>query len=178
MRFSILIATLRQRSALLDRLMGILEPQLNDQVEVLLEPDSGEITTGTKRNKLVARAKGDYVAFIDDDDRVASDYVSRILGALESSPDCVGIEGIWTSKDQERRFIASLRYKTWHEANGLFLRSPNHINPVVRTIASQVPFPDKVWGEDSVYSEGILPHLKTEVYLDGDLYFYDHNPNK
>jgi len=178
MRLSILIPTLRQRSALLDRLMGILEPQLTSEVEVLLEPDSGEAEIGTKRNTLMARARGDYVCYVDDDDRVAGDYVSRILGATEMKPDCVGIEGIWTSRGVQKKFIASLRYRSWFEEGDLLLRSPNHLNPVLRSIASQVRFPDKSWSEDAEYSKALLPLLGHEVFLEGNMYFYDHNPDK
>lgn len=177
MRLSILIPTLRQRSALLDRLMGIVEPQLTSEVEVLLESDSGEAEIGTKRNTLMARARGDYVCYVDDDDRVAGDYVSRILGATEAKPDCVGIEGVWTSGAIQRKFVHSIKNPRWSEDGEVLLRPPNHLNPVLRSIARLVRFPEKSWGEDESYSMSLLPNLVSEVFLEQPIYFYDHNPD-
>lgn len=170
-----LIPTLDQRAHLLKRLLDILCPQVTDGVEVLLETDKGEAHIGTKRNRLIAKATGDYVAFVDDDDRVSPDYVSRILGATQTNPDCVGIEGIYTCEGRKRKFCSSLKYKSWFEKGDLLYRCPNHLNPVLRSIASKVPFPEKSWGEDMDYSLKLFPYLKAEVYLEGPIYFYDYN---
>jgi hypothetical protein len=177
MKLSILVPTLKQRSVFFNRLLDIVCPQLTDEVELVTECDSGELEIGTKRNLLVAKAKGDYVAFVDDDDRISKDYVSRILGAVKTNPDCVGIEGIYTYGRDKRKFMSSLRYKSWYEKGTELFRCPNHLNPVLRSIASKVPFPEKSWGEDMTYSIGIRPFLKTEVYLEGPIYFYDYNPS-
>jgi len=42
------------------------------------------MTIGAKRNQLLHRAKGDYVAFVDDDDLVSSDYVNKVLSAVST----------------------------------------------------------------------------------------------
>src|ERR1700722_5137465 len=47
----------------------------------------GVVTTGEKRNRLLQRALGAYVAFIDDDDLIATDYLPRIVVALKDNPD-------------------------------------------------------------------------------------------
>lgn len=145
------------------------------EVEIICDLDKGEAHIGTKRNRLISKATGDYVAFVDDDDRVSPDYVSRILGATQTNPDCVGIEGIYTCEGRKRKFCSSLKYKSWFENGDLLYRCPNHLNPVLRSIASKVPFPEKSWGEDMDYSLKLLPYLKTEVYLEGPIYFYDYN---
>lgn len=175
MRLSVLIPTLDQRAHLLKRLLDILCPQTTDEVEVLLETDKGEAHIGTKRNKLIAKAQGDYVCFVDDDDRVSGDYIPRILGAIQTNPDCVGIEGIYTCHSIKKQFYASLKYKNWYEDKTGYFRCPNHLNPTRKTLAAKVLFPEKSWGEDVDYSLRLLPHLKTEVYLAGPIYFYDYN---
>jgi glycosyltransferase involved in cell wall biosynthesis len=174
MKFSILICTLDKRQTHLERLMKILQPQITEEVEVLTEKDNGEILIGAKRNKLLERASGSYVAFIDDDDRVDAQYVSKILSAIETEPDCVGIEGIMKTDGRNAcKFIHSLRYREWFEKSGVYFRNPNHLNPVKREIALSVKFPELNHGEDHDYSKRLLEHLTKEVYINGPIYFYD-----
>lgn len=171
---SILICSLTQRFKTLKELTEELKKQKTDRVEILIEIDGGQITTGAKRNLLLERAKGDYVAFVDDDDMVSDDYVSKILKAIETCPDCCGMEGIITfQKRQERRlFVHSIQHKEWYEMDKVYYRCPNHLSPVKRELALQTGFPDKTIGEDRDYSMRLLPLLKTEVYIDGPIYFY------
>jgi len=173
LRLSILICSLVSRAPLLERLKSILTPQLTDQVEVLYDIDNGEKIIGQKRNDLLERAQGDYICFIDDDDTVSNDYVSKILRAIETNPDCCGIEGVMTTNGRNpRRFIHSLRYNSWYEKDGVYYRNPNHLNPIRREIAIQVRFILVNKGEDSDFSKNILPLLKSEVYINSMIYNY------
>jgi glycosyltransferase involved in cell wall biosynthesis len=186
-KFSILICSLSSRAEKLQRLMNALQPQLNNFVEVLVKTDNGEIPIGRKRNLLLEEASGEYLAFVDDDDLVAEDYVKKILEAIESKPDCCGIQGIITFQGQgARMFIHSLKYKEWFEQNGIYYRCPNHLNPVKREIALMVRFPETNFGEDKDYSTRLLPLLKEERFISGVVYHYlyekggppNNNPQK
>jgi len=172
MKLSILICTITGREDLLNRLLKMLERQTSKQVEILVEKDDKEMTIGTKRNRLLEQAKGEYVCYIDDDDMVSGDYIPRILKALETNPDCCGIEGKINRRKNANLFIHSTQYKTWFEKDGIYYRCPNHLNPVRRELALQVKFPNKNHGEDIDYSYGILPLLKNEVYIKEPIYFY------
>lgn len=201
MILSILICHLKSRAALLERLMARLRPQLKDpecasiisksglppsvsgmdftsigDVEVLIDADEKEITTGQKRNRLLARATGDYICFVDDDDLVPVDYCKKIIKAINSTnprPDVIGFEGTLIRKNQpNRRFIHSMKHSTWFEKDKVYYRCPNHLNPVKRELALQVMFPDKTIGEDHDYSKNLHPLLKTEVYVQGSMYEY------
>jgi len=139
----------------------------------LVETDNGQQTIGAKRNKLVRKSSGDYISFIDDDDLVSFDYISKILEAVESNPDCCGIEGIVTFHgDNPTLFCHSVKYQNWSDKNGVYYRSPNHLNPVSRKIAKKVKFPFKNNREDRAYANDIYPFLKTEVYIEEPIYFY------
>ena len=128
---------------------------------------------GFKRNMLVNSASGKYVCFVDDDDTVSPDYIPKILAAIQTDPDCVGIEGeITTDGRNPKKFIHSLRYDHWYEAGGIYYRTPNHLNPIRKSIAQQVPFPTINFGEDADFSKRVHPLLKTEVYVDGVIYHY------
>jgi glycosyltransferase involved in cell wall biosynthesis len=142
-RLSILICSLNSRAHLLKRLRAVLDPQLTDEVEVIVNVDDGQLSIGDKRNALLKEATGDYIAFIDDDDMVRTTYVPNILTAILTDPDCVGIEGIMTTNGSTsgRLFIHSLRYHIWFEDNGVYYRNPNHLSPVKRELALKTGFP-------------------------------------
>lgn len=182
-RLSILVCSLSSRADKLKRLMDTLTPQLNDLVEVIVKTDNGEIPIGKKRNALIDEATGDYVAFVDDDDLVSSDYVNKILDATDTNPDCCGIQGIITFQGKNPKiFIHSLKYKEWFEQNGIYYRCPNHLNPIKRAIAVQVRFQEVNFGEDKDFSTRVLPLLKEERFISGVVYHYlyekDGPPNK
>lgn len=185
MRLSILIATMDSRRTLFERVYNkmrgqILTANLHGEVEIISERDNGKRKTGHKRNILVNRAKGDYVCFVDDDDDVASDYVTRIVTATKQGADCVGITGriMWHGK--WIAFVHSLQYKNYSRAkDGTFLRSPNHLNPIRRTIALRHPFTCKDHGEDTDYAMAMARSgaLKTETFLDDPpMYWYAPAP--
>ena len=107
---SILICSLQNRSETFNELMDMLNTQLHSRiltdggwdnwqyqhyVEVIYDIDNGEKTVGEKRNDLLDRAEGDYVCFIDDDDKVSDVYIPTLFNVLnderyEEAPDCIG----------------------------------------------------------------------------------------
>ena len=182
MKLSVLICSLVKRKFSLQRLMLILQPQLHyfsNDVEILTDVDNGEKIVGTKRNDLIQRATGEYVCFIDDDDLVSKDYMAKIIAAISSLPDCCGIEGqMRTNGRNPRMFIHSIKYNTWYEKDGVYYRTPNHLNPIKRELAVQIPFPAKNIGEDRSYSDRIFPLLKTEQYITGVIYHYNFMSRK
>lgn len=179
---SILIPTMPCRKEYLDRLMLVLEPQAaGKSVEILLERDAGDhdggLQIGQKRNALVARSRGLFVAFVDDDDLVSVDYVDRILSAIINNPgiDCIGIEGQMTVDGQAgfaKPFYHSIANKAWREEKGVYYRPPNHLNPIRRELVAQVSFLPVSFGEDRDFSARIYPLLRREIVLQGTLYYY------
>lgn len=183
MKISILIATMPSRLQKLDDLMSVLNPQidlngLHGEVEVLIDPRI-DINIGQKRNILLQKAKGDYIVFIDDDDHVSLHYIKLILEAIKSNPDCVGISGIITTNGtKQKQWHISKDYGKWFERNGIYYRTPNHISPVKRELALKAGFPETAFGEDAEYSRRLLPLLKTEVKIKGNIYHYDYRTKK
>ncbi len=190
-KLSILICSIKGREEKLNNLLSLLEGQITGDVEILIEVDNKEITIGEKRNVLLKRARGDYIAFVDDDDLISNDYVSKILAAIETSPDCCGIEGeidhmkVKRPESNERRrqprhryyrckqkFIHSNQYTKWYQKNDIYYRCPNHLNPIKRELVGQIMFPEMSQGEDKDFSMRILPLLKTEVFIKGIIYYY------
>jgi glycosyltransferase involved in cell wall biosynthesis len=128
---------------------------------------------------LTTEARGDYVCNIDDDDRVPDDYVSAILGALESDPDYVGFEvevldigGTIGLPGRKYRAVHSLETKTWHQKGDVFYRHVSHLNPVRRDLALRGVWEGN-YAEDHRWADSVVEHVNTEVFIDRPMYFYD-----
>jgi len=179
MMLSILICTIPERREMFEALYGkiLLQIAMNSAIsEVeLIWDDNANITTGRKRNYLLDRAKGMFVVFIDDDDEIADDYLETILSAIKENPnvDCIGFEGYITFDGSKRKeWSISIKHGHWHETDTHYLRTPNHISPVRRGIATHCRFPEISYGEDMEFSKRILPFCKEETYVNKCLYHY------
>jgi hypothetical protein len=180
MILSILICSLHKRSGSFRALVDELHRQANQnkEVEILSFVDSGEISTGNKRNALVNMAQGVYVVHVDDDDEVASDYISSILEAAKQDTDAIVFNGIMTTDglNPKKWYISKdLPYKS-EIRNGqeVYLRYPNHIVPIKRSIALQVPFGNKYREEDFDFATQLHKQnlIKTETKINKELYIY------
>jgi glycosyltransferase involved in cell wall biosynthesis len=146
------------------------------QVQLLWDDDA-KLTTGEKRNNLLNQASGDFIVFVDDDDDVDNNYVDEILKVIIENPniDCIGINGLITfDGNRSKPWSISIQHGHWYETDEMYLRTPNHISPVRRSIALQAKFPDISYGEDMEYSKRILPMCKIEVCIDKPLYHYKY----
>jgi glycosyltransferase involved in cell wall biosynthesis len=176
MKLQILIPTMPGREKMLFELLAILEPQLKQYPDASYWIDGGEGTIGAKRQRMIEAATGDYIAFVDDDDMIAPDYIARILPCLKTKPDCVGITMHVTMDGRDWHpspiFRHSYRFREnfqWHGQD----RTPHHLCPLKRDVARQSRFPDLMWGEDYRYALGLLQHIKTEEWSgDEPIYFY------
>jgi len=171
-KLSILICSLKKRHKALSKLLDNLQEQCTEEIEILVDTDQGQITTGAKRNKLLQNAVGNYIAFVDDDDMVSDDYVSKILQAIQEDSDCCSLQGLMTNKRGVFKFIHSLEYKSWFKNGDMYYRYPNHLNPVKRELALKIGFPNISKGEDRYYSDHLYPLLKTEAKITGTIYYY------
>ena len=88
-KLSILICSLKfsDREYNLNKILNELANQISinnyeNEIEILIEADKGELSVGEKRNKLINRSSGEYICFIDDDDFISSDYLLSILDNL------------------------------------------------------------------------------------------------
>lgn len=174
MKLSILICTIPEREAFLNRLLNILTEQSGDY-ELLINGSGGSI--GAKRNQLLAEASGEYVAFIDDDDTISEHYISHLMDGINKGVDCCSLTGIITDDGKNpRKFIHSLKYKSWYEDNGVYYRNPNHLNCIKTELARKAYFPETNHGEDRSFSDQLfkLGVLQTEHEIKPVIYFYEH----
>ena len=181
MKLSILICRLINRTDKFERLRDILAPQIKNNVEVLSSLDNGEIPIGTKRNALMIAASGEYICFIDDDDRVSKDYISEVMKGIELGVDCCSLVGeITTNGIDPRIFVHSLEHKEYYEKNGVYYRPPNHLNVIKKSLVRDFHFKPKNFGEDTDWAMEVCRAgvLKTEYKIKKTIYFYDYVSEK
>lgn len=175
MRLSILIPHVKKYDAYLTRLREVLDPQLDDDVELIIWTDSGEAKIGDKRNWLLQKATGRYVCFIDSDDLVSENYVELLSRGIDVDVDCCSLKGEITFDGKNPRpFIHSIKYSKWFEEYGWYYRPPNHLNCIKADIAKRFRFPAKSNGEDHSWSMQIQRAgvLKTEFWIEQTIYYY------
>ena len=187
-KFSVLIATLDDRKKQFDMLHTHLMNQigfnyLQKDVEILVFSDSREYPIGLKRNELINEANGLFTAFVDDDDWVSDDYITSIVGTINSNPDldCIGIKGKLVSEAVgNKEFIHSLKYDGYYEDVNYYYRPPNHLNPVRKSLVQNYLFPISNYGEDFDWAMKLCKNkvFSNEVFIDKILYYYYYEPEK
>lgn len=166
---------------MIDQIFGMheaLSPTDRERVEILMLTDTKSMTTGDKRNRMLELAQGEYVAFVDDDDRLDPEYLIDILAAIdEHRPDVVTFQAMVSlAGAPPKACIYSLRYQRDANRAMRYERLPNHLCAVRAELARKVGFPAKQCGEDSDYASRLRPLLTTEHYIPKPLYFYDFDP--
>lgn len=187
MKLSILIPTLPGRERFFDNVYNCIMRQIEDtdnidDIEVLDDrsPRSA-YSIGIKRNLLMARAQGEYMAFIDDDDRIADNYIELVMGGIATNPDCCSLRGIITTNGANPKpFIHSIKYDSMWEDTEAYYRPPNHLNTIKTELARQCEFPDWQRSEDSNFCFQLRDKglLKKEYVIEPVIYYYDYVSDK
>lgn len=182
---SILICTIESRREKFLKLVSSLERQIstNDNyanyVEIISDCDNKQLTIGAKRQKLLEKAKGEYIVFIDDDDSIPDFYIHEIVKASKSKPDCIGFLIDCDIEGAKHKAIASNKYSDWSEnLDGYkYNRTTYHKTPVRREIALQIGFKNERFGEDYDYSKRLKESglLKFEEFIPLVMYYYNYS---
>lgn len=184
MKLGILIPTIEGREGMLNRLLTILQPQVEkygDDVEVIVLKDNREKTIGEKRNILTLMAiakKCTHRAFIDDDDTISNDYLDLNMPGVYGDYDCNSLVGIYSENGKinpkKHIFLHSLKYTHWYEDSKYYYRNPNHLNVVKLSLIAHINFQEKNFGEDGCWSEDVAKEqlLKREYEITKPFYNY------
>jgi glycosyltransferase involved in cell wall biosynthesis len=160
-----------------------------NDVEILGLLDNYKMTIGEKRNNLLQMSRGNFVVFIDDDDRVTSDFLEQILNSIHQNPnsDCIVYDMICTI-DGCRKIISKFgieyeytKLAPWTKENCSvknevpepWFGKPSHNMVWKSSLAKSCHFPEKNVGEDFAWVAQAWPKIKTQARIDKVIYFYD-----
>ena len=149
--WSVLIPTIPGREASLQSLLASIREKVarlapHLRVEYSINFDRREKSVGQKRNELLQGAKGKYMSFIDDDDTITDAYVEDVRDTIAGGYNVMRLRG----QIQQYTFTHSLENSLSGPmaAGEVFLRPPNHLNPMMTDVAKLIHFGDAVRGED------------------------------
>ena len=140
--------------------------------------DNKKRSIGMERQALLDVAKGDYVAFVDDDDDVVSYYVRALVPAqlVNHAPDLL-LFNTAVTLDANPTVVCGHFLESPDEqysSNG-FRRSAWQMHAWRRSIAQSARFPDANFSEDFGWVTQLRPKVKYADKIDDVLYHYRFN---
>jgi len=178
---SILTPAIPERIEQLAVLRQLIEPQIAalplGAVEWLVFCDTrGARTVGEKRDALISLARGRYVAFLDDDDRISDDYCASILSVIADYPDVVTFRQSVEWNGISGEVVFGLGYANEpFTTGGETKRSPWHVCAFRSEIAKAHHFPSSNYGEDWEWARHVGADCKTSAHVPRVLHFYRHD---
>lgn len=155
---------------------------------VTKEPDKFRLVSQVNMGQSAARnnglkiAEGKYIAYMDSDDAVASNYLSTLYqAAIKDDADMVFCafrsvdeNGICLNEVRESSFVPGKVYNIKEDKN-LLLMENNVWNKLFKKeiiVENQLFFPDRVWAEDLRFTKKYMTYTTKCVYVDEPLYDY------
>lgn len=130
------------------------------------------------------KAKGEYVTFIDSDDWVSIDYISKLYELIKKykvSISACGIKRVRIGDEEEKQnkqFHSSIlnfemllprffKYEFWGFPGKLYLKE----------VFKQVTFPSATLSEDYYVMAQLFNHERQMAYTEEPLYYYEYHEN-
>lgn len=177
LKLSILIPSVPERMEFLTTLISELHRQAVGQpVEILVILENKRRSIGAKRNALIEQAQGNYVVFVDDDDRVHASYVDTLLSCIaeHSDADCVVFDVAVSQNGQFDRVCKYGQEYAYGSDESCYYRKPNHLMCYARRIAVNHKFQDVSFGEDDEWAARVSQDIGAQVRIPEVLYYYDY----
>ena len=173
-KLSILIPTLPNRLEIFYLpLMKILLKQIEpyNNIELISLFDNKKRTIGRKRQNMIDIIQGEYVCFIDDDDRISDDYIKLIMDTLDNNPntDCVVF---WSCINQPNMEDKIVKFG-FEEGNNL----PCHVHVWKSSIVKKYEYKNINHGEDHDWINRAINDIHHLSKIDKILYYYDARYN-
>jgi glycosyltransferase involved in cell wall biosynthesis len=177
MKLSILTPTIPERASQVTALQEKLAAQIGDlPVECLVFCDNRRRTIGAKRQALVDIARGEYVAFVDDDDDISDDYVSSLLAAIETGADVITFQQWAIYNGLESLVEFSVKHQDGQfNPGGITLRAPWHVCAWKRSKVAGCLFGECNYAEDKIWCVQARKRIATGYHIPRVLHTYRHD---
>lgn len=190
MILSVLMATTPDRDYLFYPLYDKINSQVHyihnkhstlGKVEILVDSTKrfleGGLSIGKKRESLVKRATGKYLAFLDSDEDIAPNYVETLVRLCQTNADVCTFRNLTKTDNYWTVVDMSLNNPENEEAtpDRIVKRRPWHICPVKSEYAKLYEFEDINYGEDFSWMEKVLTHCQIEAKTNQILHCYNHS---
>ena len=179
MKLSILMPALSSRNW--QRMFRTLQAQTKyfakDTVEIKVELDNGEASSGVKRQRLMENAEGEYIVFVDDDDLIHDNYVAALISELASNPDLITFKLELQNRSHNKKEVWQFGLHNDQRRHGLM--AANHLCVWRRDIAIKVGWcPELGYADDQLWYQPLLAAnlVKHVRHINRVLYFYIFNP--
>ena len=165
------------------KLLSIIVPSLHGAVPWLPNDSRVEIIivrgvspVSASRNKGLTLARGEYIAWIDSDDRISEDWLSSILQGLEGKPDVLSFNARveWVDSNRPSYVVGG-----WGDVTDVMAERTNGQlwNKVIkREVFSGLSFKGASHEDYRLLCE-LLPRARTFKYINKELYIYCRNEN-
>jgi hypothetical protein len=167
-RFDVLIPTIPHRHQKLCVLLAELDRQMRPGVGAIVWQDNLQAEYGDKCSQLLGGSDAEYVAFLDDDDWIHPDYLTRIMTALGSGPDYVGFECLYTIDGVVQPPIYHSLQQRAGRTTGIV-----HKNPIRRELALLGRWAGG-WAADGRWAADVAATglVQTEVWIPEAMYMF------
>jgi glycosyltransferase involved in cell wall biosynthesis len=179
-KLSILVPTVPSRlNYFYTKIMNELMKQIKNRndIEVISLFDNKKRTIGTKRQEMLELSKGEYVTFIDDDDRISEDYIKKIINGLYDNPnvDCLVYNVICCVDNSSIKKLCKygIEFEYGDISETEWRGKPSHTMVWKREIAIRHKYKNMMNGEDCEWVKRAYKDIKTQIRIDDVLYYYD-----
>lgn len=174
---SILVGTTTRRTNQCANLVDYLNQQVElwgrGDVEILWLGDNLRCTAGMKRERLLRIARGKYLAFCDDDDTVAYNYVVRLADACATDVDVITFTQLAEIDDKSAYVTFRAGHPEIEPWTGKDItRPPYHVCGWRTALAQTASFADCNYGEDVFWLQQLWPQVRTSHHIDEVLHTY------
>jgi hypothetical protein len=177
MILSILTPTIPGREKQLQALQQKIEVQIGGQaVEHLILSDNRQRSIGAKRQALLDIARGEYIAFVDDDDDIADSYVEELLTAAASGADVITF--LQAATYNVEKSVVNFQLGQGDHAykpSGITNRDAWHVNAWRRSRVAHCQFGESNYGEDLTWCQQARRMAETTVHIPKILHYYCHD---
>lgn len=181
MKLSILTPTIPERASQVSKLQTRIEAQISGlktsgQVEHLILSDNRTRSIGAKRQALVDIARGQYIAFVDDDDDISDCYIADLLRAIETAADVITFQqhAIYNGLESTVHFRLGQGDGAF-TPGGITQRDAWHVCAWKRDTVAGCQFLETNYGEDRAWALQARKRAKTETHIPKILQTYRHD---